>query len=100
MLKIKIIDYLSKQNEKEELKKLYEKLNEYIESGKVELDFEGVNLLTTAILNDTIGKLILNKNLDLIMNNLDLSNIKDDDADLLKIVIETALEMKDKTKKN
>lgn len=100
MLKIKIIDYLSKQNEKEELKKLYEKLSKDIELGKVELDFESVNLLTTAILNDTIGKLILNKNLDLIMNNLDLINIKDDDAELLKIVIETALEMKDKTKKN
>lgn len=99
-MKIKISDILfsnSSMTEKERTEKLYNDLIQNIQNEEIILDFSDTGVITTAFFNDTIGKLFLNLELNPILKNLKIINIKNDDAKLLKVVIDLALQMRSKT---
>lgn len=74
-----------------------DKINEKIEYylGKVEiltLDFGGIQLMTTAFLNASIGQLYRNHTSEFLNKHLKIINMDPSDFSLLRKVIETAKE--------
>ncbi len=90
---IKLIDYIS-QNKgitPEEGKKIYDLLLESIKASQiVTLDFENVELLTTAYLNVAIGGLYKDYSSDQLRPLLKFENITNDIALRIKKVVENA----------
>lgn len=58
----------------------------------IELDFEGIELTITAFLNSSIGKLYSIYEVEKIRELLKIINLKQDEIELLKLVIEKAKE--------
>jgi hypothetical protein len=58
----------------------------------IKLDFEGIELTITAFLNSSIGKLYSIYEVDKIREFLKIVNLKQDEIELLKLVIEKAKE--------
>lgn len=85
----------------EDGKIIYELINQEIKNkNKVDLDFNGIDLMTTAFLNNAIGALYKNFNGDELNQYLSMSNISDSDLLLAKKAIERAkLTFTDETKK-
>lgn len=75
----------------DEAQPVYEKIAETIKNGdSVELDFEGVQLATTAFLNVAIGKLYEDYTSDDLKLSLTLKNVDDDMALRIKKVTDNA----------
>lgn len=70
---------------------VYDKVKGFIlRSEKVNLDFSNLDLITTAFLNNAIGKLLGKFNSDKLNQFVKFENISDSDLFLLKKVIERA----------
>ena len=95
-MEIKVYSLYLKNNGNDEkiAKDLYDVLIENIRKEKLILDFEKMDLLTTAFFNDCIGKLFLCEDEKLIRENLVIRNIQEDDMELLVYSIDTALKKK------
>ena len=75
----------------DEAQPVYEKIAETIKNGdSVELDFEGVQLATTAFLNVAIGKLYEDYTSEDLKQSLTLMNVDDDMALRIKKVTDNA----------
>lgn len=97
MKNLVIKDFFESTNfktDEERAKKIYQEIKDYIERDTVIVDFKDVGIIPTAFLNDSIGKIFLDTNIGIILKNLKIINIKKDDILLLKLVIDSALEMK------
>lgn len=95
-MEIKVYSLYLKNNGNDEkiARDLYDILIENIRKEKLILDFEKMDLLTTAFFNDCIGKLFLCEDEKLIRENLVIRNIQEDDMELLVYSIDTALKKK------
>jgi len=72
---------------------VYKEIVAILELGKpVELDFSGINIMTTAFLNAAIGQLYSTFNSEQLNSLLKLVNVATDDRILFKKVIERAKE--------
>lgn len=72
---------------------VYQELNKAIENGKtVELDFNEIEIMTTAFLNAAIGQLYSIYNSDKLNASLKLVNVAEDDKILFKLVVDRAKE--------
>jgi len=60
------------------------------EGRKVDLSFENVSILTSAFLNSAVGQLYREFSEKAIRDNLSVTEMSQEDADLLKRVVETA----------
>ncbi|SHH24058.1 STAS-like domain-containing protein [Clostridium grantii] len=70
------------------------------QNNKIYIDFQGIDLVTTAFLNDAIGKIFLDYPFDEVKDKIKFRNIRDrDDLEMLKLVITNAIEMFDKINK-
>lgn len=70
---------------------IYKKVIEIIEeNNRVELDFKGITMMTTAFLNAAIGQLYSKYTGDQLNKLLKLNNVADDDKILFKKVIDRA----------
>ncbi|CAM3696776.1 STAS-like domain-containing protein [Clostridium perfringens] len=78
--------------------KLYEKLCNIVKNNEktkdlIIVDFNGIDDLTTAFLNNSIGKLFLNYNTKYLMDTLRFSGLKNSNhINLLKLTIFNAIE--------
>ncbi|MDB5137122.1 MAG: hypothetical protein JWP37_3725 [Mucilaginibacter sp.] len=72
---------------------IYNILQDQIETGKViDLDFKGIEIITSAFLNAAIGRLYSKYSSDELNALLYIKNISTDDLSILKKVIERAKE--------
>lgn len=72
---------------------LFRKIDDLIkEKTIVELNFEGISLMTTAFLNSAIGQLYSKYTSEQLNTHLKLKNVAEDDRILFKKVIERAKE--------
>ncbi len=72
--------------------KLYDKLYPLMKSNEVvELDFSGVSLYASPFFNASIGLLLRDFSVDILMKNLSFSDISDVGRDLLNHVVENAI---------
>ena len=72
--------------------------SELEEQNRIELDFENIDLITTAFLNGAIGKLLSKFDDKTIKDNISYINISDIDLKLVHNVIRDALHYKDNKK--
>lgn len=64
------------------------------DSEEIYLNFNGLEILTTAFLNNAIGKLYRTYPFDVLSGRIKIKNLKDrDDLELLRLVILNAMEM-------
>lgn len=74
---------------------IFQLLSSNFNVGKnIVLDFEGINLMTTAFLNAAIGQLYSNNSYssDFLNKNLELINVQDTDKHLFPMVVKRAKE--------
>lgn len=74
---------------------IFQLLNSNLNVGKkIVLDFDGINLMTTAFLNAVIGQLYSNNaySSDFLNENLELVNVQDSDKHLFPMVVKRAKE--------
>ena len=72
---------------------IYQRINDLLSKNQiVEIDFEGISIMTTAFLNAAIGQLYSNYVSEKLNDNLQLINVADDDKILFKKVITRAKE--------
>ena len=70
---------------------VFKAINTHFQNGEsVTLDFDGIELTITAFLNSSIGKLYGIYAQEQIKEHLDIKNLKDEEKQLLKLVIEKA----------
>jgi|SRR6056297_556237 len=74
--------------------KVFQEINNFLKNGfSVELDFEGVEIMTTAFLNAAIGQLYSGDYTSEVLNsNIKIINVAEDDKILFKKVIDRAKE--------
>lgn len=64
------------------------------DSNEIYLNFNGLEILTTAFLNNAIGKIYRNYSLDVLSGRIKIKNLKDrDDLELLRLVILNAMDI-------
>ncbi len=70
---------------------VYELIKQSLEKEEaISLDFRGIDIMTTAFLNNAIGKLYKNFNKDSLNKYISMKNISTSDLELIKKVIERA----------
>ncbi len=75
----------------EDGKIIYEKISHALKNNKkIKLSFDGIDIITSAFLNTAIGQLLKEFNRDFLKNNVAFESLKNEDAVLLKRVIDTA----------
>ena len=73
--------------------KLFQVINDLLKQQKIiEIDFSGINLMTTAFLNAAIGQLYNENTSEFLNSQIKLSHVSSDDVILFKKVIERAKE--------
>lgn len=92
---IKINDVVNDRNPmtEEDGKEIYKKIESYKESKsdkKLIIDFENIESVTTAVINNSIAILVENEGIEQVASYLRLRNVKND---LIKAVINLSLEL-------
>lgn len=86
------------KSDEEVSKNIYEDIKNHIENEEIILNFKDAGILPTVFLNDSIGKIFLEFDLKVILKNLKIVNVKSDEIELIKLVIDSALKMKNNNK--
>lgn len=87
-------------NDKSKGEMLFKEISKYIAEYTVILNFNGINLINTAFLNDAIGVLIRDYGLINVTSKLRITNIDKEDMDMFKEVLKNAADKYVKTRNN
>ena len=95
IIKVIVKEYLPEQTNAavstDDGENLFKELNTHLKAGKiVDLDFQGVSLITSAFLNPAIGQLYSAYTGEQLNQLLKFSNVSEEDKALIKKVVERA----------